>query len=105
MKSRLKLTVIALCLSGGVLEASFAFALSKTQFYQSGLLNASQGRYDSAIADYSQAIAQDTQFKDAYLQRGIAYFKEGLNDKAIFDFNKVTAADPENFEAYKAQNP
>lgn len=82
---------------------AFALTLTKEQHYQSGELKANLGRYESAIEDFTRAIAEDKVYLDAYLARASAYHKEGLDDKAVFDYNKAIFIDANNFTAYKGR--
>ena len=90
MRKIFLLTILICCLTVQ------AFALTKEQYYESGLLKMNRGRYVSAIADFTQAINQDLVYVDAYLKRAAAYNREGSNDRAIFDYNKVLFIDAHN---------
>jgi len=65
------------------------------------------GKYDTAIADYSQAIKNPgLPFDRPYYGRGLAYKAEGEKDKAIADFKQVVAmpnASPDLVQMAKQQ--
>ena len=50
--------------------------------------------YDDAIADYTKAIALDSNLAAAYTNRGLAYEKKDEVDRAIADYTKAIALDP-----------
>ena len=58
------------------------------------------GEYDSAIADFSQAITLNPKDAFAYLSRGNAYGIKGEYDFAIADFNQAIALNPGDAIAY-----
>ncbi len=58
------------------------------------------GDYDSAIADYTQAIRLDPTDASAYYGRGLAYFFTGDYDSAIADYTEAIRLDPKNAMAY-----
>lgn len=55
----------------------------------------SNGEYDLAIADFSQAIALEPDNALAYFDRGIAYGSKGDYDLAIADFGQAIALNPD----------
>ncbi|MDP2279275.1 MAG: tetratricopeptide repeat protein [Nitrospirota bacterium] len=74
--------------------------------YQHNLNN----ELDKAIEAYTNAIALNPNYVEAYNNRGIAYYNKGLYhsdkrqlDRAIEDFNKVVILNPNSYSAYFAQ--
>ena len=57
------------------------------------------GEFDRAIADCSQAIALCPQYRDAYYYRGYAYLAKGDADRAIADYDQIIALDPKDSDA------
>src|SRR5215472_8892530 len=53
-----------------------------------------KGDYDSAIADYTEAINRQPNFIDAYTNRGRAWFKRGNFDRANKDFSDAIRLNP-----------
>ena len=56
--------------------------------------------YDTAIAEYSEAIRLDPQFDAAYHNRGSAYADKGEYAKAISDFNEAIRLAPDEPVGY-----
>ncbi|MBN1221467.1 MAG: tetratricopeptide repeat protein [Anaerolineae bacterium] len=59
-----------------------------------------QGNYETAIADYNQALAEDPTNILAYDNRGFAYYKQGDYEAAIAEFNKAIELDASYASAY-----
>ncbi|NIS79510.1 MAG: tetratricopeptide repeat protein [Anaerolineales bacterium] len=59
-----------------------------------------QGQLDLAIEAYTEAIAINPDFADAYLNRGVAYSEKGDFDQAIVDYNKAIEINPQFADAY-----
>ena len=59
-----------------------------------------------AIADFTQAIAPDPQFADAYVNRGYAYVFSAPPDfeRAIVDFSQASTLNPENPECLRLRD-
>jgi len=72
-------------------------------FRNRGIAFKSKGNYDRAIEDYSQAIALNPQFADAYLSRGIAYKTMGDYNHAIEDYSHAIELNPGYADAYDAR--
>ncbi|MEW6672827.1 MAG: tetratricopeptide repeat protein [Thermodesulfobacteriota bacterium] len=69
--------------------------LENAQAYNNrGLAHFDKGRYDQAVADFSQAIAIDPKNAAAYSNRGDTYLLMGRYDLAIADFTKVIEINP-----------
>lgn len=67
-------------------------------YFNRGNVHAHNGRFDRAIADYTQAIKLDPDDADGYNNRGNAYRRAGQLDRAIADFNlaiKLAPTDPD----------
>jgi tetratricopeptide (TPR) repeat protein len=59
--------------------------------------------YDSAIADFTQAIILNPQYAEAYSHRGTAYAYNGVPDSAINDANRAIEIDPQYAPAYNTR--
>lgn len=58
-------------------------------YYNLGNTNYTQGNYQEAIIDYTQAIKVNYNDADAYFQRGNVYYHQGNKQKANEDFQKA----------------
>ena len=58
-------------------------------YYGRGNAYYDEGKFDSAIAEYTSAITLKRDYAEAYYGRGIAYYDEGKFDSVICDFDKV----------------
>jgi tetratricopeptide (TPR) repeat protein len=65
-----------------------------------GIAFARNGMYDSAKAVYSEAIAMDSQFADAYSNRAAVYAALGEIDSAINDFSTAITLDSQRADNY-----
>ena len=72
----------------------------RAAFFNRGNLKTGKGFLDSAIDDFSQAIALQPADPISYFARGRAYAARGKPDEAIDDFNRAIAIDPDYIEAY-----
>ena len=66
------------------LQPDFTFAL-----YNKANILGSQRDYNQAIQYYTQAIAQDPDFAEAYFNRGLTYVYIGENEKGLADLSKA----------------
>jgi tetratricopeptide (TPR) repeat protein len=69
-------------------------------WYSRALIYAAQGNFESAIADYDEALRLNPEYTSAYNNRGSAKHMLGDLDGAIADFNEVLRLDPEHVNAY-----
>ena len=63
--------------------------MSKEQaikFFEKGDVHLKVGEFDQAIEAYTQAIALNPDFAEAFNHRGLAYSKKGEFDRAIRRF-------------------
>jgi len=96
MKKLFILLVLGLFFNSLFLNADTA-----SDYYKSGNVYGKKGDYDSAIADYSQAIKINPNYADAYYNRGLAYDDKGDNVKAEADFEEVLRLNPNDTQARK----
>jgi lipoprotein NlpI len=69
-------------------------------YYNRGIGYEQGSQYDLAIADYSQALSLDPNYRDAYNNRGNVYQDKGQHDLAIADYNQALRIDPTFSKAY-----
>jgi tetratricopeptide (TPR) repeat protein len=60
-----------------------------------------QGEFPQAIALYTQAIALDADFAEAYNNRGLAYEAMGEYARALDDYEKALTLSPHDAQAYE----
>jgi tetratricopeptide (TPR) repeat protein/MinD-like ATPase involved in chromosome partitioning or flagellar assembly len=65
-----------------------------------GDVNASDGKFDSAIGFYDSAIASKPNFPEAFFARGKTYLSLAQYEKAIADLKQTLKLDPNNLEAF-----
>jgi protein O-mannosyl-transferase len=70
-------------------------------YYNRGLLYVDEGKYDSAIADFSETIKYDSSYVNAYYSLGLIYSKyNNKQDLAMAYYTKAIAIDPACAAAY-----
>ena len=80
------------------LQASSAIAIQQRalDYLNQGLAKAQQGRYQEAIAAYTQALQANPNYVAAYSNRGLAQREFGAFAAAIADFDQVIHLEPKN---------
>ena len=72
-------------------------------FFYRGLVRYEQAMYDSALADFTEAIERDAEHADAYLTRGRAFAALRRHKHAIADYDRAIELEPKNATAYHAR--
>ena len=65
-----------------------------------GIASAREGRYETAIAQFTRAIRRNPVFAEAYFNRGLVDLAIGQLGQAISDFTKAVEIKPEFIEGY-----
>ncbi len=80
------------------------------EWFEKGLRHTIGREDDKAIEEYTQAIALNPDYLEAYNYRGFAYYNKGTftsdpaqHELALKDFRKVVALKPGTYSAYLAQ--
>jgi len=60
-----------------------------------------KGKYDQAIAYFTQAITLNPKYAVVYNNRGVAYENKGAYDMAIVDFSQLITLNPKDAKAYR----
>jgi len=80
--------------------ASGRLARPAAIFFNRGLAWSAKGEFDIAIADYTEAIRREPNFKAAFNSRGYAWNKKGDLDRAISDFSEAIRIDRNYLNPY-----
>src|SRR6478672_11219993 len=67
-----------------------------------GVAIAAQGRHQSAIACFDEALKRDPGFAVAHHNRAVALLKLGNVPEAIEAFSRAAALDPQDYAAHRA---
>ena len=70
------------------------------KYFRYGVEAYQRGDLDSAIQDYTKAIALNPYLAGVYYNRGLAYGEKGDHDRAIQDYDKAIVLKPDYAEAY-----
>lgn len=84
---------IAEC-TGAIKSGTFKGKELAWAYFNRGNANIRTGRYDNAIADYSEALKLDPSDADIYNNRGNAFRRKGQHDRAIADYNEAIKLAP-----------
>lgn len=76
---------------------------TSVEFYLRGVRSAIAGRYAAAIKDYSEAIALDADFAEAYLRRAEVRYLMGQDSDALTDCQRAIALNPAEARSYYYQ--
>jgi tetratricopeptide (TPR) repeat protein len=90
--------MMAILVGVGIQTAPAANDVNK--LIESGVANCELGKFDQAIADFSQAMKSKPQDPGLYVYRGRAKWAKGQNSQAIDDFNQALKIDPNHAKAY-----
>lgn len=74
--------------------------LSSEAYYQQGLAHVKQQQREAAVADFSQAIAQNPDYAEAYFSRGITFSGLGQYALALDDFTEAIRLKPTDALSY-----
>ena len=74
------------------------------KLFKQGNIHLTKNEFDRAIEAYTQAIALNPDFAEAFNHRGMAYGNKGEFDRAIPDFNQAIALNPKNANALFGQS-
>ena len=82
-------------------DATPEINIGSAETYNSrGIDAAIQGRYETAISEFTRACRKNSENADAYYNRGLVYVAIGQSGKAISDFTRIIENNPESSEAY-----
>ncbi|MCL6462756.1 MAG: hypothetical protein I4O51_12925 [Flavobacterium micromati] len=92
MKQLLTILAILICVS--------TFGQTATEYLQNGITKHNSKDFDGAIEDYSRAIKEDGNLRDAFYNRGVCEQALKDNKSAKKDFDKTIKIDSEFAKAY-----
>ena len=69
-------------------------------YFYRGTAYGKQGEYDSAIADFNEALLLNPKVATVLNNRGIAYREKGEYDRAIADFNEALKLNPKDADGF-----
>jgi tetratricopeptide (TPR) repeat protein len=67
-----------------------------TEFFKRGIAHNEKHSYDTAVADFREAIRLERGNVTAYLNRGISWSRAGDYARALADFDSTILLDPSN---------
>jgi len=70
-----------------------------------GIASAREGRYETAIAQFTRAFQRNPVFAEAYYNRGLVDLAIGQLGQAISDFTKALEINPDFIEGYESRGP
>jgi tetratricopeptide (TPR) repeat protein len=73
---------------------------SSETYNNRGIVAAIEGRYETAISEFTRAFRKDPAYANAYFNRGLVYVAIGQLGPAISDFSQTIEIDPEFTDAY-----
>ncbi|RZK31735.1 MAG: tetratricopeptide repeat protein, partial [Hymenobacter sp.] len=79
----------------------WGYAQSPVTYFESGTKKAARGKYTAAIADFTEAIGQDTRYEKAYHQRALARIHLGDFKAAAADLTMVLMINPKDSAAFR----
>lgn len=65
--------------------------MTAQQLFEAGMVLFTSGKYANSISLFSEALAIDAGFEQAYLSRGSAFMRESRMPEAIADFTQAIA--------------
>lgn len=68
-------------------------------FLNRGTAKEELGDIAGAIADYTEGLKLNPNYRQLYLRRGLAYEQDGKRDQAVTDFSQAIRLDPKDAEA------
>ncbi len=98
------IALVVLALGVGVYYTRpLVFPISAEEYYNRGVSRQTNLSYDLAIADYTQAIALQSDYAEAYHQRGRTYLGKGSYQQAVDDFTQEIKIDSQRTAAFSSR--
>src|SRR5262249_12039802 len=95
--------IIVLALGVGAYETRpMWYPITAREYYDRGLSRQQRGSYDPAIADFTQALALQADYADAFHRRGETYLTKGSYEQAIEDFTHEISIDSQRTAAFSS---